>query len=146
MENEQNILPDVAPPATDPASPASADAAPSLDVILASASPRRRQLLADAGVTFTVRASEVDEALDADLLADPREAAKKLAERKAGAVVQEVLAEGYTGMAAILGADTMVVLDGEIFGKPATLSPAAAPGPPPTKSRIVAMSFCEPRS
>ena len=124
MENEQNILPDVAPPATDPASPASADAAPSLDVILASASPRRRQLLADAGVTFTVRASEVDEALDADLLADPREAAKKLAERKAGAVVQEVLAEGYTGMAAILGADTMVVLDGEIFGKPANLSHA----------------------
>ena len=110
--------------ATDPASPASADAAPSLDVILASASPRRRQLLADAGVTFTVRASEVDEALDADLLADPREAAKKLAERKAGAVVQEVLAEGYTGMAAILGADTMVVLDGEIFGKPANLSHA----------------------
>lgn len=124
MENEQNILPDVAPPATDPASPASADAAPSLDVILASASPRRRQLLADAGVTFTVRASEVDEALDADLLADPREAAKKLAERKAGAVVQDVLAEGYTGMAAILGADTMVVLDGEIFGKPANLSHA----------------------
>ena len=110
--------------ATDPASPASADAAPSLDVILASASPRRRQLLADAGVAFTVRASEVDEALDADLLADPREAAKKLAERKAGAVVQEVLAEGYTGMAAILGADTMVVLDGEIFGKPANLSHA----------------------
>ena len=124
MENEQNILPDVAPPAADPASPASADAAPSLDVILASASPRRRQLLADAGVTFRVRASEVDEALDADLLADPREAAKKLAERKAGAVVQEVLAEGYTGMAAILGADTMVVLDGEIFGKPANLSHA----------------------
>lgn len=113
-----------ASPAADSASPASADAAPSLDVILASASPRRRQLLADAGVTFTVRASEVDEALDADLLADPREAAKKLAERKAGAVVQEVLAEGYTGMAAILGADTMVVLDGEIFGKPANLSHA----------------------
>ena len=124
MENEQNILPDVASPAADSASPASADAAPSLDVILASASPRRRQLLADAGVAFTVRASEVDETLDADLLADPREAAKKLAERKAGAVVQEVLAEGYTGMAAILGADTMVVLDGEIFGKPANLSHA----------------------
>ena len=38
--------------------------------------------------------------------------------------MQEVLAEGYTGMAAILGADTMVVLDGEIFGKPANLSHA----------------------
>ena len=102
MENEQNILPDAASPNAAP--PASADAAPSLDVILASASPRRRQLLADAGVTFTVRASEVDEALDADLLADPREAAKKLAERKAGAVVQEVLAELFFG-----GVPSMVV-------------------------------------
>ena len=49
---------------------------------------------------------------------------KKLAERKAGAVVQEVLGEGYTGMAAIIGADTMVVCDGEIFGKPASISDA----------------------
>ena len=38
--------------------------------------------------------------------------------------VQEVLSENYLGMAAVLGADTMVVLDGEIFGKPASLSDA----------------------
>ncbi|OUO89744.1 septum formation protein Maf [Gordonibacter sp. An230] len=111
------------PPAS-AAPAATGDAAPSLDVVLASASPRRRQLLADAGVKFTVRVSDVDETLDADLLADPREAVKKLAERKAGAVVQEVLAEDYIGVAAVLGADTMVVLDGEIFGKPASLSHA----------------------
>lgn len=49
---------------------------------------------------------------------------EKLAERKAGAVVQEVLAEDYRGMAAILGADTMVVCGGEIFGKPRSLSDA----------------------
>ncbi len=98
--------------------------APSLDVILASGSPRRRALLEDAGVKFTVRVSEVDEGLDADALADPSEAAKKLAERKAGAVVQEVLAEDYRGTAVIVGADTMVVLDGEIFGKPRSLSDA----------------------
>lgn len=97
---------------------------PTIDVILASGSPRRKQLLEDAGVAFTVRVSEADETLDADQLADPPEAAKKLAERKAGAVVQEVLAEDYTGMAAVLGADTMVVCDGEIFGKPANLSHA----------------------
>ena len=50
-------------------------------VVLASASPRRRELLEQAGVTFTVHASEVDESLDPDLLADPPEACKKLAER-----------------------------------------------------------------
>lgn len=97
---------------------------PAVDVILASASPRRKQLLSDAGVQFVVRVSDVDETLEPDLLADPPEAVKKLAERKAGAVVQEVLAEGYTGMAAILGADTAVVCDGEIFGKPVNLSDA----------------------
>ena len=96
----------------------------SLDVILASGSPRRRALLEEAGVKFTVRASEVDESLDADTLADPSEAAKKLAERKAGAVVQEILAEDYRGTAVIVGADTMVVLDGQIFGKPHSLSDA----------------------
>ena len=60
---------------------------------------------------FVVHASEVDETLEPDLLADPPEACKKLAERKAGAVVQEVLAEDYTGMAAVIGADTMVVCE-----------------------------------
>ena len=103
---------------------AASDATPTVDVILASGSPRRRDLLEREGVTFTVRTSEVDETLEPDLLADPPEAAKKLAERKAGAVVQEVLGEGYTGMAAIIGADTMVVCDNQIFGKPKNLSDA----------------------
>lgn len=96
----------------------------SIDVILASASPRRKQLLEDAGVAFAIRVSDVDETLEPDLLADPPEAAKKLAERKAGAVMQEVLSENYLGTAAIIGADTMVVCDGEIFGKPVSLSDA----------------------
>ena len=95
-----------------------------VDVILASGSPRRKELLEREGVSFTIRVSEVDESLEPDLEANPPEAVKKLAERKAGAVVQEVLSENYLGMAAVLGADTMVVLDGEIFGKPASLSDA----------------------
>lgn len=120
MDNEQN---------THEAAARSAEAAasggePVPDIILASGSPRRKQLLEDAGIAFSVRLSEVDETLEPDLLADPPEAAKKLAERKAGAVVQEVLSENYLGMAAVLGADTMVVLDGEIFGKPVSLSDA----------------------
>ena len=61
-------------------------------IVLASASPRRRELLEQAGVTFTVHASEVDESLEPDLLANPPEACKKLAERKAGAVEQEIFA------------------------------------------------------
>ena len=94
------------------------------DVFLASESPRRKQLLADAGVVFTVRPAKVDETLDDDKLADPHEAVKELAQRKAGAVVQELLAENYRGAALVLGADTMVVLGDEIFGKPRNLSDA----------------------
>lgn len=94
------------------------------DVVLASGSPRRRELLEKAGVRFTVRTPQtpVDETLEPDQLAEPAEACKKLAERKAGAVIQEVLAEDYQGMLIVIGADTMVVKDGEIFGKPRSLS------------------------
>ena len=130
MENEQNTSQEAAAaasaqPAPAPAQPEPAAAQPpAVDVILASASPRRRELLEREGVSFTVRVSEVDETLEPDLLADPPEAVKKLAERKAGAVVQEVLSGDYTGMAAVVGADTMVVCAGEIFGKPVSLSDA----------------------
>ena len=91
-----------------------------INIILASNSPRRKQLLEEAGVHFAVMTSstEVDESLDSDLLANPEEAVKKLAERKAGAAVQEVLAQNPVGLGFVIGADTMVVLDGEIFGKP----------------------------
>ena len=90
-----------------------------IDVILASGSPRRSELLAREGVPFSVRASQADETLDADLLSQPEEAAKKLAERKARAVVEDMLNEGYAGMAMVVGADTMVVADNTIYGKPA---------------------------
>lgn len=103
---------------------AEAATVPTFEVILASNSPRRRDLLAEAGVKFTVRTpvTPVDESLEPDLAANPEEAAKKLAERKAGAVIQEVLSENCTGMLIVIGADTMVVLDGKIFGKPRSAS------------------------
>lgn len=89
-------------------------------IILASASPRRAQLLHDAGVEFSVLtpSTPIDETLEPDQLADPIEAAKKLAEKKAGAAVQDLLAANATGNFIVIGADTMVVKDGEIFGKP----------------------------
>lgn len=99
-----------------------------INVILASKSPRRKQLLEEAGVHFAVftGSTEVDETLDPDLLADPEEAVKKLAERKAGAVVQEVLAQNPVGLGIVIGADTMVVLDGEMLGKPYSADHARA--------------------
>ncbi len=102
----------------------------SLTILLASKSPRRKQLLEDAGIAFSVRLPEtpVDEALDDDEWADPAEASKKLAEKKAGAVVQELLAaenvEASKGLTLVVGADTIVVLDGEVFGKPRNYSHA----------------------
>lgn len=104
-------------------SPQPQESAPStipINVILASKSPRRKQLLEDAGVKFVVYTgtTEVDEDLDDDLRKDPHEAVKKLAERKAGAVVQDILAQNPVGLGIVIGADTTVVLDGEMFGKP----------------------------
>ena len=100
-------------------------ATPAFRVILASASPRRRQLLEEAGVKFSVLVSKVDETLEPDILAQPKEAAKKLAERKAGAVVQELLADPEVrGMIMVIGADTMVVKGTTIFGKPKNLDHA----------------------
>ena len=89
-----------------------------IDIVLASGSPRRKELLKREGVEFTVRVSEVDEFLEPDLLRQPEEAAKKLAERKARAVLEEMLNEAYVGTAMVVGADTMVVVDGAIYGKP----------------------------
>lgn len=89
-----------------------------LDIVLASASPRRKQLLEEAGVPFRVHAVDADETLDPDLAAEPVEAVKKLAERKARAAVEELLTPDYEGTLVVIGSDTMVVLRGEIFGKP----------------------------
>ena len=99
---------------------------PPLKVILASKSPRRRDLLKEAGIKFTVRTpiEPVDETLDADDLMMPVEAVKKLAERKAGALIQELIAENPQGLFMVLGADTMVVKGGDIFGKPRNLDDA----------------------
>ena len=89
-----------------------------IDIVLASASPRRRQLLEEAGLEFRVHAVDADETLDDSLLEQPLEAVKKLAERKARAAVEELIDDEYDGTMVVIGSDTMVVLRGEIFGKP----------------------------
>ena len=80
-------------------------------IILASASPRRREILTSLGVSFTVLCADADESCD---LQDPVEYAKELAKRKGQAAYK--LAEDKD--AVILSADTIVVCDGNILGKP----------------------------
>jgi septum formation protein len=82
-------------------------------LLLASASPRRRQLLARAGLRVEVRPAEVDEsALPGEA---PRDHAARLAEAKARAVASAV---GGSPPRIVLGADTIVVLGDRIIGKP----------------------------
>lgn len=98
-----------------------------MQVVLASGSPRRRELLDREGVSFTVRVADVDESLDDDLAARPHDAARELANRKARAVAQRLAEELSSGEApesgcrsiAVVGSDTMVVLGSRIYGKPA---------------------------
>lgn len=79
-------------------------------LILASQSPRRRELLEQIGIRFTVQPSTVVEKITKT---DPREVVLELARQKAEDVADTVR-EGT-----VLGADTIVVLDGRIMGKPA---------------------------
>jgi septum formation protein len=79
-------------------------------LILASASPRRRELLATLGLEFEVVPSEADETLPAHL--NPREAAIRLAREK-GRWVARLRPDAW-----VLSADTIVVVGEEILGKP----------------------------
>lgn len=80
------------------------------NVILASASPRRRELLKQAGFEFEVIESQADENV---AVKEPERLVEELARRKALAV-----AETLEGEALVIGADTVVAADGEILGKP----------------------------
>ena len=84
--------------------------------ILASGSPRRRELLAQAGLRFRVEAAQVEELNGAHMT--PRELCRANAFRKAQAVARQ-----FPG-ALVLGADTEVHLGNRVFGKPATLKAA----------------------
>jgi septum formation protein len=98
-------------------------------LILASASPRRRELLTQAGLKFTAAAANLNE----DRLPDEAAAAyvQRLAEEKAQAVWNAHRAldlntdkDTVDGPLIVLGADTCVVCDGHILGKPADAADA----------------------
>jgi septum formation protein len=91
---------------------------PDKPIILASASPRRAEILTKLELVFAVRPSAIDENLTEIL--PPAESAVELAERKARAVAAEI----PNGI--IIGADTIVVLGKEFLGKPASEGEARA--------------------
>ncbi len=80
-------------------------------LVLASASPRRAQLLEQAGIPFQVDVSDIEEILDPAW--SPAEAVVELARQKARDV-----AVRYPGGEVVLAADTVVVVEGRIHGKP----------------------------
>lgn len=86
-------------------------------LILASASPRRQELLRNARIPFVAQAADIEERLREG--ESPRECAERLAREKALAVAQARPEER------ILGADTIVVVDGNILGKPRDAADAA---------------------
>lgn len=87
-------------------------------LILASKSPRRSQLLREAGFDFTVETFDVDESFPADM--PPEEVAPWLAQKKARAAAHLI-----TDREIILSADSVVILDEKIFNKPEDEAEAA---------------------
>ncbi len=83
-------------------------------IILASQSPRRKQLLEWAEVDFEVMVSDADESFDAAMPAE--EIAVFIARQKAKAIQQKI----NDSSRIILAADTIVVLNNKVIGKPAT--------------------------
>lgn len=90
-------------------------------LVLASSSPRRRRLLRELGVAFSVRQPEVDERPLPGELPGPH--VRRLALAKARAVARGLVPG--CGVQWVLGADTVVVLDGQILGKPRDAGDAA---------------------
>ena len=82
-----------------------------MKIILASKSPRRKELLTQIGFEFEIIVSDCDENID---IASPLELVKELSLRKAKAVEDNLTDEEYL----VIGADTLVYCEGEIMGKP----------------------------
>ena len=89
------------------------------NLILASASPRRRELLAQAGYTFTVESADIDESERRN--ESPADYVRRLAEEKAQAVFARHAPQPDL---IVLGADTTVVCEGRILAKPADAADA----------------------
>jgi septum formation protein len=95
-----------------------------VDLVLASGSPRRRQLLEQLGLALLVAPSDVDETPKPGERAG--DYARRIAAEKCAAVADARARTHAASKLAVLAADTIVVLDGEILGKPADETAARA--------------------
>ena len=86
-------------------------------IVLASQSPRRKQLLEWAEIDFDILAMETDESFPSGMPVE--DVPVHIARRKAEAVMRQDLYKRYEKNVPVLAADTVVVLDGEVIGKPA---------------------------
>lgn len=95
-------------------------------LVLASSSPRRQELVASLDLSLPVRilSTDADESIEASW--SPAEVVEKLAQRKAAAAAAQLAAEGSDKPSLVIGADTIVVLDGEVLGKPINRQDAVA--------------------
>lgn len=85
-------------------------------IVLGSASPRRKELLEQVGISFEIKTSKKEECYTSEI---PEEIVKELALQKAENVADEILSnEGAIKSTVVIGADTIVALDQEILGKP----------------------------
>lgn len=88
-----------------------------MQYVLASKSPRRREILENLGLTFEIVTADTDESAD---LTDPCALVELLAERKGRAVWDKLLAQGRDLTdTVVIASDTVVAAEGEILGKPA---------------------------
>lgn len=92
-------------------------------VYLASQSPRRRELLTQIGIAHRVLAVDIDESQHSD--ESPADYVQRLAREKAAAGWQHIL-DHRLPQAPVIGADTAVVIDGDILGKPTDAANAKA--------------------
>lgn len=91
-----------------------------MKIILASGSPRRREILEKQGIKFKVIVSEKEEKI---LYREPGKVVMGLSDMKAEDVYSRVI-KNMQGDVLVIGADTVVACDGEIFGKPRSESDA----------------------
>ncbi|WP_232695610.1 Maf family protein [Brevibacillus daliensis] len=79
-------------------------------IVLASSSPRRQELLKNLGLPFTIQVSDIDETVSPDL--KPEEIVQTLSFQKAEVITRNL------SFGLVIGSDTIVVLDGQVLGKP----------------------------
>ncbi len=84
-----------------------------MKIILASNSPRRKELLEQVGIEYTVMPADVDEKIDID---NPADIVLELSDRKSGYICEQL--KDTDEEFCVIGADTVVACDGMVLGKP----------------------------